>query len=176
MKNFRRVALAAGIALSAVAFSPKAQAQTADVDFTGAVPATCTVNSVTPGVLELVASHSLLADNADGTFGTINVTCNAGTTFQVTSITDNGTSASVFNTVDRIIALVQNTSTTIASGEISPNGSTTITLPLNTPSSLQASPINNAVYRVHLNVRNNNSVPLPVANYGVRVTVGLTPQ
>jgi type 1 fimbria pilin len=62
MKNIRRLALVAGVAtLSAVAFSPKAQAQTTNVDFTGSIPATCTINSTTNGTLALKSPSALVA-------------------------------------------------------------------------------------------------------------------
>ena len=58
----RRLALVAGVAtLSAVAFSPKAQAQTTNVDFTGSIPATCTINSTTNGTLALKSPSALVA-------------------------------------------------------------------------------------------------------------------
>ena len=102
MKNIRRLALVAGVAtLSAVAFSPKAQAQTTNVDFTGSIPATCTINSTTNGTLALKSPSALVAwgggNQAAGTPGSINVSCNAGTTFTINSITNNGTAAAIFS-------------------------------------------------------------------------------
>ena len=52
MKNLCRLALITGIAaLSAVAFNPKAQAETKDVNFSGTVAKLCTFGTTTDGTL-----------------------------------------------------------------------------------------------------------------------------
>jgi len=178
MKNLRRLALVCGIAaLSAVAFSPKAQAQTANVDFTGQVPATCTINSVTPGVLNYGGTTALGADNSQGTRGLINVTCNAGTTFAIANIANNGTPAAIHNLVDGANAEVNDSfnGTTPARGSIAFTSNYTATLPLSTPGALQTGPITNKDYGVHLSVF-RASGNLPVGNYQYRVSVVLAPQ
>jgi hypothetical protein len=53
MKNLRRLALISGIAavFSAVAFNPKAQAETKDINFSGTIARICTFGENTDGVL-----------------------------------------------------------------------------------------------------------------------------
>jgi hypothetical protein len=175
MKNLRRVALVAGIALSAVAFSPKAQAQTADVDFTGNVPATCTVNSVTPGTLALVSqsggTNNVLRTNV-GSEGKINVSCNAGTTFTINSITNNGTDSAIFSNIVSNQTTQQGLFVSIAnpSGNAIANSVSTNTSPV------QPGPIVNQDYDVYLTLINPGNASLPVGNYGFRVNVSLAPQ
>jgi hypothetical protein len=173
MKNLRRVALVAGIALSAVAFSPKAQAQTADVDFSGNVPATCTINSVTNGNLNLISfnggtNNTLAAWTVQGigTPGRINVSCNAGTTFTINSITNNGTDPAVFSNLTFLNAALYN-----------PPSENQVANYLSNPTSLvQSGPIVNQDYTLDLHAQYATGQSFPVGNYGFRVNVSLAPQ
>jgi hypothetical protein len=180
MKNFRRLALVAGVAtLSAVAFSPKAQAQTANVDFNGSIGSACIINSVSNGTLANVDSKTLEATSLNGTPGSINVTCTNGTTFTVTDITDNGsslTTGTYATGINSIVADVKDGNLGITGATISPDG---VNRPQNRPtgvaSILQAGPITNKDYSVVLTIR-NISTDLSSGFYKVRVAVALTPQ
>jgi type 1 fimbria pilin len=168
MKNLRRLALVGGIAaLSAVAFSPKAQAQTTNVDFTGSIPATCTINSTTPGTLALNAPYQFVAFavSGPGTPGRINVSCSAGTTFTINSIANNGTPAAIFSNLSSNAAISDPSGVLIANYA---TGTTT--------SPLQAGPIANKTYEVGVQLTNNGNTALPVGNYGLRVNISLAPQ
>ncbi|MCC5628163.1 hypothetical protein LC613_08530 [Nostoc sphaeroides CHAB 2801] len=178
----RRIALISSLAvLSAVAFTPKAQAQNADVDFTGTVPATCTINSTTNGTLALVNARNLLADATNGTPANLNVSCNAGTTFTITSVANNGTalsgSATYAANIAGVFTSVRDGATTVANGNVSPNGLASIAgNPPGVAGALQVGPITNKNYAVDMSVFNIGSTALPIGNYNVRVNVALTPQ
>jgi hypothetical protein len=178
MKNFRRLALVAGVAaLSAVAFSPKAQAQDSNVDFTANVPATCAINSVTNGTLARVSDGQYVADgyspantNGTGTAGIINVTCNAGTKFTVTSVTDNGGSINFSTTATSTSASKGVTIRDAATGtEVS---ATTV----GSAGSAITAPITAKNYAVQLNLFKGGGQPLPVGTYNVRAVITLSPQ
>ena len=181
MKNLRRLALVTGVAaLSAVAFSPKAQAQTTNVDFSGTVPATCAINSTTTGTLNYFNTKTLLADSMNGTRGTINVTCNNGTTFTITGITNNGsviTGGTYAANIDAITATISDGNTFWFESAVSPNSSVSIpsTAVINVPSPAQTGPITGKNYNVGLVVTNTTN-PLKLGTYNVRVAVSLTPQ
>ncbi|MDB9371808.1 hypothetical protein [Nodularia sphaerocarpa] len=174
MMNFPRLALLSGFAvLSAVAFSPKAQAQNADIDFTGTIAVSCDINSATNGELEPLGPNQLFADpDFSGTAGNVNVTCDNGTTFTVTSIANNG--GSVFNDIQRITARVKDGNTQIAVGEVSPTGAS-VASPVGVAGPVQTGPIAAKDYGVTLHV-NNFATALPAGTYNIRVNVALTPQ
>ncbi|MTJ10168.1 hypothetical protein [Anabaena sp. UHCC 0204] len=185
MKNLRRLALVAGIALSAVAFSPKAQAQTADIDFNGTVPSNCTINFGTGGTLAAsptVPERAILSEDIAGVPGNINVTCGGGVVFTVASVTDTGTSltsGSYATNVDGVFAKVVDTATNtnVAYGEVSPSGrAALLNNPPGVPGPLQAGPIVNKNYGVWLSLFNIAGRTLSPGNYSVRVSVSLAPQ
>ncbi|MTJ12173.1 hypothetical protein FJR11_06100 [Anabaena sp. UHCC 0187] len=191
MKNLRRLALVAGVAaLSAIAFSPKAQAQTANVDFSGSIGPACIINSVTNGTLVPVGTQILAANSAFGTPGNINVTCTNGTTFTITGITDNGSSLTTgtYATGISLIAaqildvgaggtdpLGNPMDLTVAIAQVSPDGNNGIGFPVGVAGPLQAAAITNKNYPVNLNLT-KNGVNLSSGFYKVRVGVALTPQ
>ncbi|MBS3027517.1 MAG: hypothetical protein HCA25_10625 [Dolichospermum sp. DET50] len=85
MKNLRRLALVSSIAaLSVVAFNPKAQAETADVTYSGTIPFTCSFSSTTAGTLEGRGGWIEAATNIPGfdkgTSGTTTLSCNGPAT------------------------------------------------------------------------------------------------
>ncbi|MEA5583595.1 hypothetical protein VB620_19910 [Nodularia harveyana UHCC-0300] len=174
MMNFRRLALVSGFAvLSAVAFSPKAQAQNANVDFAGTVAVSCSINTATNGALAPFGPNQLFADpDFSGTAGNINVTCGNGTTFTVSSIANNG--GSVYNQIQRITARVKDGTTQVAVGEVSPTGAA-VASPVGVAGPVQAAPITAKNYGVTLHV-NNFTTALPAGTYNIRVNVALTPQ
>jgi hypothetical protein len=182
MKNLRRLALVTGIAaLSAVAFSPKAQAQTANVDFNGSVGPTCTINSVTNGTLVQGSGSQAVAMIANGTIGTpgnINVTCLNGTTFAITGITDNGsilTNGTYANSISAVYTQINDGATVVARGSVSPNSTNGNLFVLGTAGSFQPSPITNKNYPVLMEL-STNAPNLSSGLYKVRVSVALTPQ
>lgn len=93
VKNLRRLALVGGVAaLSAVAFSPKAQAQTAEVDFNGTIPTTCTFTGTTSGSLAsspskdwVEASNGSVSGFNLGTAGATSLTCNASASVSISA-------------------------------------------------------------------------------------------
>ncbi|MBE9235786.1 hypothetical protein IQ227_06980 [Anabaena aphanizomenioides LEGE 00250] len=174
----RRLALVAGIALSAVAFSPKAQAQTpANVNFTGSVTATCAINSITNGTLAKINDNQYVADgfspgntSGTGSAAIINVSCNAGTTFTITSVSDNGGSVN--------LSAASGTATSQDGGVTIRDAATGTKVSgdaLNSPGSVIAGPISAKDYAVQLNLFRSDS-PLPVGTYNIRSLVTLTPQ
>ena len=179
MKNLRRLALVGGIAaLSAVAFSPKAQAQTANVDFNGSVGDACIINSVTNGTLVQNTPQVMLATDVAGTLGNINVTCLNGTTFTITGITNNGsilTNGTYANGVSYVYADIRDGATVVARGDVSPDGTNVTPFPFGTAGSVQSSPITNKNYSVRMEL-SKNGTPLSSGLYKVRVGVALTPQ
>jgi hypothetical protein len=82
MINLRRLALVSGIALSAVAFTPKAQAQTADVNFTGNIsPAfTFSVGSGTNPSPSTGFSGKSFSGTAD-----VSISCSSGAYISISS-------------------------------------------------------------------------------------------
>lgn len=75
----RRLAVVSGLAvLSAVAFAPKAGAQTVDINFNGTIPGTCAFTSTTPGTLAQYTPTSSFVEASNSTgVGTVGT---AGTT------------------------------------------------------------------------------------------------
>ena len=178
MINLRRLALVASIAtMGSVALSSQVQAQTADVDFTGTMPATCLVNSTEGGTLTNIINGTLDPLRLEtNTPGNINITCNAGVIFAVAGIADNTSTFTTkeFNNIDIITAKVQDSSSNeVATGSISPSAGTSN---LNTPGSPQTGLINGNDYRVKLSLQGNDDNTLPVGDYKLRVTVSLTPR
>jgi len=178
MKNFRRLALVAGVAaLSAVAFSPKAQAQTANVDFEGAIGPACIINSVTNGILGPVNSGTLAAGIGAGTPGKINVTCTNGTTFTITSINNNGSvlTNGTYNTgVSLVTAQIEDGPNFVVSAEVSPDGAFSMQN-IGVAGPIQNGVIDGKDYELKLNLF-RTLVPLSSGFYKVRVGVALTPQ
>ena len=178
----RRLTLVSGLViLSAVAFTTKAQAQNANVDFSGRIQPTCIINSVTNGTLALANARTILADATTGVSGKLNVSCSGGTTFTITSVADNGTAlsgaATYANTVDGAFASVRDGATGVAQGQVSPTGGAAIFTPINTAGPLQAGPINNIDYSIDLSVFTvGETSVLPKGVYNVRVNVALAPQ
>ncbi|MDD1413650.1 hypothetical protein MEN41_02940 [Dolichospermum sp. ST_con] len=86
MKNLRRLALVSSIAaLGAVAFNPKAQAETADVTFSGNIPMSCSFSSTTGGSLVSSGGWVEAAGNSvpgldTGTSGSTTLSCNGSAT------------------------------------------------------------------------------------------------
>ena len=176
--NLGRLTFLTGIAaLSSIALNSQAQAQTADVDFFGVIPATCAVNSTTAGTLTNIIDGTLNPFRLEtDTVGNINVTCNTGVKFAVTGIENNGSdfTTKTFSDIDVITAKVEDSSNTeVATGNISPSAGTTN---LNTPGALQASPITANDYGVKLSLQGNGDNTLPVGNYRIKVKVNVTPE
>lgn len=178
--NLRRLALVSGFAvLSALAFSPKAQAQNANVDFSGEIGPACIINSTENGRLEKNLSGTSLNTILPGN---INVSCTDGTTFTITSITDNGTVLSTgtyTENIDFITARVLDGGIPVVNGDLSPNGvgSNFIINPIGTVSELQLGPITDKDYAVELAVTNTFSgIALNSGYYKIRVNVALAPQ
>lgn len=164
-------------AFSSIALSSQVQAQTANVDFFGEIPATCTVNSTTAGTLTNIIDSTLnpLRLETD-TVGNINVSCNGGVKFAVTGIEDNGSTftTKTFSNIDVITAQVEDSNNVnVATGSISPSAGTS---DLNTPGELQAGPINAKDYGVKLTLLGNGDNTLPVGIYRLRVKVNLSPE
>ncbi|MDB9548880.1 hypothetical protein [Dolichospermum circinale] len=176
--NLGRLTLVTTIAaFSSIALNSQAQAQTADVDFFGVIPATCAVNSTTAGTLTNIIDGTLnpLRLETD-TVGNINVTCNTGIKFAVTAIENNGSEFTTkeFSDIDVITAKVEDSNNTqIATGNISPSAGTTN---LSTPGALQAGPITANDYGVKLSLQGNGNNTLPVGIYRIRVKVNLLPE
>ena len=79
-----------------------------------------------------------------------------------------------FSDIDIITAQVEDSSNTnVATGSISPSASIE---DLNTPGTLQASPITDNDYRVKLTVAGNGDNTLPVGSYRLKVKVNLAPE
>lgn len=178
MINVRRLALVGSIAvLSAVAVTPKAQAQSATVDFTGTVPANCTINSKTNGTFGIVNDTFYSANSATGTKGTINITCNTNVTFTVASIIDNGSDAGLFSSLNDLDASVADGATLVAAGQISPSGTRyqgPIVYPINTAGTVLTGPITNKTYDVDMGIA--RAAKLKGGNYNIRANIVLTPQ
>ncbi|MDB9476374.1 hypothetical protein [Dolichospermum circinale] len=176
--NLGRLTLVTTIAaFSSIALNSQAQAQTADVDFFGVIPATCAVNSTTAGTLTNIIDGTLnpLRLETD-TVGNINVTCNTGIKFAVIAIENNGSEFTTkeFSDIDVITAKVEDSNNTqIATGNISPSAGTTN---LNTPGALQAGPITANDYGVKLSLQGNGDNTLPVGIYRIRVKFDLLPE
>jgi hypothetical protein len=175
MINLGRLTLLTSIA----AFSgiAQAQGQTANVEFIGTMPPTCLVNSTTPGSLTNIIDGTLNTQRLEtDTVGNINISCNAGVKFAITGIENNGSEFATkdFSDIDIITAQVEDSSNTnVATGSISPSASTE---DLNTPGTLQASPITDNDYRVKLTLEGNGDNTLPVGIYRLRVKVNLAPE
>lgn len=137
---------------------------------------TCVVNSVSNGALTLSTPSQLLANDSVGTPGNINITCSAGVTFTITSVTNNGTPSAINNAVDGVFVLLRSGINAIARGEVSPSGSINPSNPPGIASLIQTAPITNKDYSVDLSVFRTYSQLLPAGSYAYRVNIILTPQ
>jgi hypothetical protein len=179
IKNLSRLALISGFAMvGAVALSPKAQAQSYNVDFAGSTNPTCTAIA-TNGTLGIVSNNNLRSSASYGTPGKITVTCSTGTTFTIASIADNGSvlTSGAFTDILSITSSLYDGTTQLVTADIAPDDLTGS--PTNEPpqiSSLQSGPITAKEYSLHLDILKTVGVPLPQGNYNVRVGITLTPQ
>ncbi|MDB9435627.1 hypothetical protein PN450_02130 [Dolichospermum lemmermannii CS-548] len=177
MKNLRRLALVSSIAaLSAVAFNPTAQAESAtqDINFAGTVPAVCTFSNTTAGSL-VSANNRLkgaggLGNVVGGTYGTTSVVCNGGAALSVAApvqvTAPAGFSAVNTQTIVYDPTYGQNLQTVPASGNAMING-------LNSdPLSLAANESHS--YQVGMVVVPTNDTILP-GSYSYKVTLTATP-
>ncbi|WP_147337333.1 hypothetical protein [Nostoc sphaeroides] len=137
---------------------------------------TCVVNSVSNGALTVSNLSQLLANDAVGTPANINVSCSAGTTFTITSVTNKGTPSAMNNVVDGVFAAIRSGSNTIARGEVSPSGSINPSNPPGIASAIQTAPIVNKDYAVDLSIFRTLSQLLPAGTYTYQVNILLTPQ
>lgn len=136
----------------------------------------CNINSVSNGTLTASTPFQLKADDTVGISGNINITCSAGTTFTITSVTNNGTPSAINNVVDGVFAGIRSGSNIIARGEISPSGAISPAHPPGVASVIQIAPITDKNYAVDLSVFKNPPQFLPAGTYIYRVNVLLTPQ
>jgi hypothetical protein len=168
MTNFRRLALVSGIAvLGAIALTPKAHAQFTDVNFSGNVPGSCTINSVTNGTLALNGTNQLVAwtGGTGGTPGSLNITCSTNVSFTINSIADNGTTATAFANLAPNAAIMNPSGNPIANFTAGPQ-----------TSPVQTGPINAQTYTVDMIVNKAGGGNLPAGTYGLRVNISLNPQ
>ena len=174
MKNLRRLALIGGIALSAVAFSPKAQAQPAIVDFNGTVAPTCNVDETTNGTLQQFSPDFLTTDGDNR--GSIILTCNGGTTFTISSIADNNSTISngTYNAdVDEVFVDISDEANfPVIFARVSP--SLGFSENVGEASPLQPGPLNAKKYWVSMSLIDFQD--FKPGTYRVRVSVDLTPQ
>jgi hypothetical protein len=105
-----------------------------------------------------------------GSAAIINVSCNAGTTFTITSVSDNGGTVNLSNVTGTtaapnrgVIIRDANTATQVSANAI------------NSPGSVITGPISSKNYAVQLNLFKSGS-PLPVGTYNIRSVVTLAPQ
>ena len=174
--NFRRLALVSSFAvLSAVAFTFKAQAQNANVDFTGTVSPTVTIDNGgsgnNPSNVDFVSNSMIRLSE------TLSLTSNSSLVFTISSIADNGTtlsSSQTYSNIDFVGAEIKDATNLVVQADTSPSGNAPIVYPLGTPSEVQAPP-GTKDYNVVLTIANSNSL-LPAGTYKVRISVNLTPQ
>jgi len=174
--NFRRLALVSGFVLiSAVAFTPKVQAQNANVDFAGTISPAVTIdnsgNGVNPSNVDFVSNNLIRLSE------TLRLTSNSSLIFTITSIADNGTilsSSQTYSNIDFVGAKIKDGTNLVVQSDTSPSGNSPIVYPLGTPSEVEAPP-GTKDYNVVLTIANTNRL-LPTGTYKVRVSVNLTPQ
>lgn len=143
-----------------------ATAQSTSVGFTGTAAATCSINSTTSGSMVLSADGlSLAATSSAGTPGSINVTCNGGTTVTINSITDTSEQA---NGIEQAAVAVMDGESVVV------NANSLSLIPPQT-SSLLSGPIENQNYNVELTLSNNSSL-IVAGTYSYTVGITLTPQ
>lgn len=162
----RRLALTAGcIALSTIALSGKAHAQTVDINFTGTVPPSCSTSSVTAGVMKVPTGNlpvltSTAADAAGASNGSFKLTCTGAAQVSIGIPTpQNAASGNVGNYGSRIEGVTSNYA---VKGGAAQTGTI-------------AAPISNRTVEVNTFV-NNGGTPLPVGTYAYKATVTITPQ
>lgn len=174
-----RLALVGGFAiLSTLVVSPKVQAQTTNVDFSGNVPPAATINASTNATWNGASGLDILTPTLIRAGANLNISAGTGVTFRINSITDNGTTLSAgktFNDFDLLRVDIQDGNSLIIKSEISPSGNYSIVNPLGVTSPVQPGPITNKDYGVYLTVANNTNI-LPAGTYRVRVNITLTPQ
>jgi hypothetical protein len=159
----RRLALTVGcIALSAVAFSGKAQAapvtsvspQNVDITYTGSVGKSCTTDKMIPGVMGI-------ADNDDTLL-----------------TTDPTVSTSVTGVKHGSLEVACNTGVAITIGTVTPTGTTPVAAPAPTASFVgtydKTAAFQAQVVEVKLVV--DDTATLPSGNYSYTVPVTVTPQ
>ena len=137
---------------------------------------TCEVNSVSNGTLIASNFSQLLANDTVGIPGNINVSCSAGVTFTITSITNNGTPSAINNVVDGVFAAIRSGTHTIARGEVSPSASIKPSHPPGIAGLIQTAPIIDQDYAVDLSIFRTQSQFLPAGSYAYRVNILITPQ
>jgi hypothetical protein len=177
MKN-RHLALASALAvLSAVALSPKAQAQNSTtVNFNGTVSSTCTFSNVQNGTLvqpsataEYLMAESYLSNT--GTSGSLQVNCTASSNLSISAPVKIQAPAGFSPDIVQAVLFFDLFlgATTNGNGQFS-NG-----LPWNAPTS-PIPAINNVPYNVGMVVgKNANTNGLPSGTYEYQVTVTATP-
>lgn len=167
MKNIIRIALGTTVAaLGVVAFTPNANAQSVDVDFTGTIPVSCTIGSQSAGTLLLTAPRMLASGGpGGGAKAAFTANCNAPASVKITSISANGSSY----TAESVGALVWKGSTGLifaakgvaitngVSNDVSGGGTQGVAAGLDD-------------YTVSLEI-SNAALPLPVGSYNTRVSV-----
>jgi hypothetical protein len=177
MKN-RHLALASALAvLSAVALSPKAQAQNSTtVNFNGTVSSTCTFSNVQNGTLvqPSATAEYLMAESAlnnVGTSGSVTVNCTAPSSLSISAPVKIQAPAGFNPDIVQAVLFFDLFlgATTNGNGQFS-NG-----LPWNAPTS-PIPAINNVPYNVGMVVgKNANTNGLPSGTYEYQVTVTATP-
>ncbi|MDJ1171096.1 hypothetical protein PMG71_16830 [Roseofilum sp. BLCC_M154] len=176
MKN-RHLALASALAvLSAVALSPKAQAQNSTtVNFNGTVSSTCTFSNVQNGTLvqpsptaEYLMAESFL--NNTGTSGSLEVNCTASSSLSISAPVKIQAPAGFNPDIVQAVLLHP-----ILIATTNGNGQFSNSFPWNFPTSPIPS-LNNSPYEVSMVVgKNANTNGLPSGTYEYQVTVTATP-
>ncbi len=81
----------------ATTFAGQANAQSADVPFTGTVPNTCTFGTVLPGEMKLSSTDKNVLDARNGKPGEITVTCNTTGNIKIDPLTPQNPTAVSFS-------------------------------------------------------------------------------
>jgi hypothetical protein len=179
MLNFNRFTQMGGLTLlCTMALTNPILAQNANIDFTGSNPPQIIVELIINGSWNGSLGLDISTPSLIRVPATLILSGFSGLSFTITSITDNGSSLSGANysDLDLVKAEIEDGATLIVQGETSPSGNYTISYPLNIPSSAQPAPVGSKSYKVALTMGEFNGSVLPLGNYQVRVTIGLTPQ
>ncbi|MDB9371807.1 sigma-70 family RNA polymerase sigma factor [Nodularia sphaerocarpa] len=174
--NLDRLAILSSFAvLSGFAFTSTAQAQNANVDFSGNIEPVVTIESNrsanNPTSLDVVSESQIRLSEI------LTVSANTSLVFSITNILDNGTILSgnqTYNDLDFVGAEIKDSNNIVVQSDTSPSGTAEVVSPLGTPSEVQT-PVVNQDYQVDLTIANLNSV-LPAGTYKVRLRLNLTPQ